>query len=174
MASSSGCATWRRGNMSLSEPATTDGMPEPLEVRDVDLGDVSELRARVLRSHMPGTPAAAPSDDLADTWLLGAFRGERLVGTVTAFPEEAPGHPGIPAQRFRFMAVELSEQGSGVGTALLNAVVAGARARGSRLLWANGRDSALDFYTRLGFEVVGEGFSDTTSLLPHHVVIRDL
>ncbi|MDQ6856090.1 MAG: GNAT family N-acetyltransferase [Candidatus Dormibacteraeota bacterium] len=148
--------------------------PQAIVVRDVQLADVTDLRARVLRSHMPDTPAVAPTDELPDTWHLGAFRGQRLIGTVTAFAEEAPGHPGIPAQRFRFMAVEPSEQGGGAGTSLMAELMAGARARGSRLLWAHGRDTALAFYTGLGFEVVGEAFMDTTSHLPHHVVIRDL
>jgi GNAT superfamily N-acetyltransferase len=160
--------------LSPSDLTAADDAPEPVEVRDVDLTEITDLRARVLRSHLPGTPASAPSDDLPDTWHLGAFRGDRLVGTVTAFPEAAPDHPGVHAQRFRFMAVEPSEQGSGAGTALMNEVVEGARARGSRLLWANGRDSALDFYTKLGFTVVGDGFTDGISHLPHHVVIRDL
>ena len=98
----------------------------------------------------------------------------RLVGVVTAFAEDAPGHPGVPAQRFRFMAVEPSEQGGGAGRALMTEVVARARTRGNRLLWANGRDTALDFYTRLGFNVVGEGFTDRTSQLPHHLVLLEL
>jgi GNAT superfamily N-acetyltransferase len=160
--------------MSASDPAAADDRAEPLEVRDVELAAITALRARVLRSHLPGTPALAPSDDLPDTWHLGAFRDGHLVGTVTAFAEEAPGHPGVPAQRFRFMAVEPSAQGSGAGTTLMHEVVAGARARGARLLWAHGRDSALDFYVRLGFRVVGDAFNDATSHLPHHVVIRDL
>jgi GNAT superfamily N-acetyltransferase len=80
----------------------------------------------------------------------------------------------VPAQRFRFMAVEPSEQGSGAGTALMIEVRARARARGDRLLWANGRDTALDFYVRLGFEVVGDSFTDATSNLPHHVVVLAL
>lgn len=174
MASSNGCATWPPASMSPSEPVAAGPGTAPLEMRDVTLAEIGDLRARVLRSHLPGTPASAPSDNLPQTWHVGAFRGAQVVGTVTAFPEPAPGHPGTPAHRFRFMAVEPSEQGTGVGTALMNEVVAGARARGSRLLWANGRDSALEFYTGLGFEVVGEGFNDTTSHLPHHVVIRDL
>ncbi len=158
-------------------PPDTEPAPEaqePLEVRDVEVAQVADLRTRVLRSHMPGTPARAATDDLPSTVHLGAFRGDRLVGAVTVFAEEAPGHPGTPAQRFRFMAVEPSAQGTGTGTALMNEVIARARARDIRLLWANGRDSALDFYRRLGFEAVGDGFADSPSLLPHHVVIRPL
>lgn len=145
-----------------------------IEVREVDLAATRDLRARVLRNHLPGLPSEAASDRLPGTWHLGAFRGDRLVGVVTGCPEDAPGHPGVPAQRFRFMAVEPSEQGGGAGRALMGEVIQRARSRGDRLLWANGRDTALDFYTRLGFRVVGEGFTDTTSRLPHHVVLLEL
>ena len=160
--------------MSRPEPTPTGSAADLVEVRDIELAATKDLRARVLRSHLPGAPATAASDDLPDTWHLGAFRGERLVGVVTVFPEAAPGHPGVAAQRFRFMAVEPSEQGRGCGTALMNEVIARARARADRLLWANGRDTALDFYVRLGFEVVGDSFTDTTSHLPHHVVVLGL
>ena len=83
-------------------------------MREVELSETKDLRACV-RNHIPGLPAHAASDDRPDTWHLGAFRGDRLVGVVTVFPQEAPGHPDVPAQRFRFMAVEPAEQGSGAG-----------------------------------------------------------
>lgn len=160
--------------MSRPELRATGSATDRVEVRDIELAATRDLRARVLRSHLPGAPAHAASGDLPDTWHLGAFRGDRLVGVVTVFPQEAPGHPDVAAQRFRFMAVEPSEQGRGAGTALINEVIARARARGDRVLWANGRDTALDFYVRLGFEVVGESFTDATSHLPHHVVVLGL
>lgn len=145
-----------------------------LEVRDVALEATIDLRTRVLRNHVPGTPATTPRDELPGTWHLGAFLGVRLVGVVSGFAEDVPEHRAVPAQRFRFMAVDPSEQGRGVGAALMREVIARARARGDCLLWANGRDSALAFYQRLGFEVVGDGFTDSTSKLPHHVVILAL
>jgi GNAT superfamily N-acetyltransferase len=152
----------------------TDRAAPAIEVREVDLAATTDLRTRVLRNHLPGLPVEAASDGLPSTWHLGAFRGDRLVGVVSGFAEDAPGHPGVPAQRFRFMAVEPSEQGGGAGRALMAAVIQRARSRGVALLWANGRDTALDFYTRLGFRVVGEGFTDATSQLPHHVVLLEL
>jgi GNAT superfamily N-acetyltransferase len=148
--------------------------PHGIAVREIALEATTDLRVRVLRSHLPEASATSAQDALPGTWHLGAFRDHRLVGVVSGFPEEAPGHPGVPAQRFRFMAVEPAEQGSGVGAALLGEVVARARDRGDRLLWANGRDTALRFYSRLGFETVGEGFDDSISKLPHHVVILAL
>ena len=145
-----------------------------VEVRDVRLADTIDLRQRVLRNHIPGLGASAATDDLPGTWHLGAFRDGRLVGVVTAFAEQLPGRPGVAAVRFRFMAVDPSEQGQGAGRALMQAVVARARSDGARVLWANGRDTALCFYTRIGFEVVGESFIDGTSQLPHHVVVLEL
>ncbi|GAC1579236.1 MAG: hypothetical protein NVS3B18_12950 [Candidatus Dormibacteria bacterium] len=147
---------------------------QPIDVREIELAATTDLRARVLRNHLPGLPADAASDRLPTTWHLGAFRGGRLLGVVTGFPEDAPGHPGVPAQRFRFMAVEPSEQGGGVGRALMAEVIDRARRRGDHLLWANGRDTAIDFYTRLGFEAVGQSFVDTLSQLPHTVVLLQL
>jgi GNAT superfamily N-acetyltransferase len=145
-----------------------------IEVREIELAATRDLRTRVLRNHLPGLPAEARSDELGSSWHLGAFRGQRLVGVVSGFAEDAPGHRGTPAQRFRFMAVEPSEQGAGTGTALMAEVIARARRRGDRLLWANGRDTALDFYTRLGFSVVGASFMDQVSELPHHLVLLEL
>lgn len=146
----------------------------PLAVRDLSLDAATDLRTRVLRNHLPRVPATAPSDALPGAWHLGAYRDGRLVGVVSGFAEDAPDQSGVPAQRFRFMAVEPSDQGRGVGAALMREVIARARARGDRLLWANGRDTALAFYARLGFDVIGESFTDSTSQLPHHVVILSL
>jgi GNAT superfamily N-acetyltransferase len=150
------------------------GATGAVEVRDIDLAATRDLRMRVLRSHLPDAPASSPRDPLPGTWHLGAFRDGRLVGVISGFAEDAPGHPGVPAQRFRFMAVDPEAQGTGVGAALLGEVIARARARADRILWANGRDTALPFYARLGFEVVGDGFHHTTSQLPHHVVLLTL
>ena len=149
-------------------------MSPPVTVRDVRLAETLDLRQRVLRDHLPGLGATSASDDLPQTWHLGAFRDGKLLGVVSGFADEAPGRPGVAAQRFRFMAVDPEAQGTGVGRALMTEVITRARHLGAALLWANGRDTALGFYTGMGFAVVGEGFSDTTSQLPHHVVMLEL
>lgn len=151
-----------------------DGRSGAVEVRVVDLATTLDLRRRVLRSHLPGAPATAPTDELAGTWHLGAFRDQTLVGVITGFDQEAPGLPGRAAERFRFMAVEPSQQGTGVGRTLIAEVAARARERAIHVLWAHGRDSALDFYRSLGFAVVGPAFDDPVSLLPHRVVMLEL
>ena len=58
------------------------------------------------------------------------------------------------------MAVEPDHAGRGLGATLLAAGLDRAFAAGAETVWANARDTALDFYRRHGFEVVDDGFLD--------------
>lgn len=140
---------------------------------EVEAGATHDLRRRVLRAHLLGAAVDYPEDALAGTVHVGVEDdGGVLVAAATVFPEPTPHRPGIRAARLRGMAVEPGCQGTGVGARLLDALVVRARADGYRVLWANGRDSALGFYRGHGWEVVGEGFMSIG--LPHHVVLLDL
>jgi GNAT superfamily N-acetyltransferase len=72
------------------------------------------------------------------------------------------------------MATLQSAQSRGVGASLVAAGLDHARSIGAELVWANARDAALAFYVREGFSVVGDGFVDAATQLPHHVVIISL
>ena len=144
-----------------------------LRVVELDGPATHDLRRRVLRAHMPGASVGFPEDTLPGTVHLGVTDEDgSVVAIATLTPEPTPRRPGATALRLRGMAVDPERQGAGVGTLLLDAVVARAKADGHRVLWANGRDAALGFYSRHGWAVEGEGF--TSVGLPHHVVILDL
>lgn len=142
-------------------------------VVELDAGATHRLRQTVLRAHLPEAGVENPEDDLPGTVHLGVVEEDgRLSAVATLFPEPTEHRPGWSGVRLRGMAVDPERQGHGLGSLLLDAVVDRARRDGHRVLWANGRDTALDFYTRRGWEVVGEGF--TSVGLPHHVVVLDL
>ena len=145
-----------------------------LELREVSAPETYELRHRVLRRDLAGAPVPVASDDDATALHLAIYSGERIVGVVRMSAEESPVRPGQPAVRFRGMAVDPAVQRNGVGSRLMTAVVERARAAGAHVVWANGRDTALGFYTGLGFAVVGGGFLDEVTRLPHHLVVLDL
>ena len=71
------------------------------------------------------------------------------------------------------MAVEPDCQGQGVGRLVLDAVVERCRDEGAAVVWANGRDTALAFYERYGFAVIGDAFNEANGI-SHHVVLLDL
>jgi GNAT superfamily N-acetyltransferase len=123
-----------------------------------------ELRGRVLREGRPHE--GFPEDDQPGTFHLVARLDDRLVG-VASFIRR-----GDDTWQLRGMAVEPDVRGRGVGRAIVTAGIERLQASGARQLWANGRDTALAFYERVGFQVVGEG--TVLHGLPHHRIELDL
>jgi N-acetylglutamate synthase-like GNAT family acetyltransferase len=72
------------------------------------------------------------------------------------------------------MAVDDTLQTSGLGKHLIDAGVQLAQQRGAQLVWARARDTAVGFYEKCGFTVLGDGFIDEPTGMPHHIVVRDI
>jgi GNAT superfamily N-acetyltransferase len=142
------------------------------EIQRIAAAETYYLRALVLRD---GDLAAArvPDDDLPGAWHLGARHSGELVGVASFYPRQCPLAAAVAAVQLRFMAVSPAMQGRGVGRQLLDHARRVLRKQKTGILWANGRDTALDFYTRFGFVVVGDGFIHEPGL-PHHLIILDL
>lgn len=135
---------------------------------------IHDLRVRVLRRGTPATDARYGEDALPDAVnLCIVFDGEP-VATSTWFARECPGRPGVAAVQLKGMAVDDALQGTGLGARLIAAGAAHARGTGAAVVWARARDTALSFYERCGFEVEGEGFIDTPTGMPHHIVVLAL
>jgi thiamine transport system ATP-binding protein len=141
---------------------------DALVVEEVPAAATHDLRRRVLRNGTPSQELNYGQDDAPGTVHLAARRGPTLVGVSTWAAEGWPDRPDVPAVRLRGMAVEPGLQNSGIGAALVRAGLERAWARGADLVWASARDSALGFYLRLGFTVVGEEFTDAATGLAHH------
>lgn len=145
-----------------------------MHVVEIDAEATHDLRRRVLRDDRPDADVHFPEDDAPGTFHLGAVAEEGAVLAVASFtPEGTPHRPTSRCVRVRGMAVEPGVQGTGVGRLLLEAAVDHLRREGFEVLWANGRDSVLGFYERLGWQVLGVGFTTVTGI-PHHVVLIDL
>lgn len=116
-----------------------------------------------------------PEDDLPEAFHPAVLDiGGRVVAVATVSPAPTALRPGAAAWRLRGMAVEPELQGRGAGTLLLEAVVARARVAGVEVLWADARDSAVEFYRRRGWSVEGEGYLTPATGIPHHTVVLDL
>ena len=102
-------------------------------------------------------PAERAARDLVEALargdlVLGAFRGEELLGFAWVLPRGAFGrHPYL-----RLLAVAPSAQGGGVGARLLEAAEARcAPARQMLLMVSDFNQGAQRFYRRQGYEQVG-------------------
>lgn len=146
--------------------------PAELAYRPAELGELRELRYRLLRPHQRPSDLVYDGDDDPDALHLGAFDGERLVGIASVAPD--PSEPWAPgAWRLRGMATEPGVRGRGVGGELLERCMEHAAERGAALVWCNARVRAEPFYRRHGFEPVGEVF-DVPPIGPHVRMVRRL
>ena len=146
-----------------------------MSVEQVPVEDIYELRFEVLRRDTPSDNVRFAQDEDPETRHL-AVRDENgtVVAASTWSPRPFPDRPDAPAVQLRGMAVSADHRGRGLGAAMIAAGLADARRRGAGLVWANARDSALDFYVANGFTVVGDGFRTTDTDLPHHRIIQQL
>jgi GNAT superfamily N-acetyltransferase len=139
-------------------------------VRVADAAEIRALRMAVLRPGWPVTPS--DYDELPATRHVAAFDGDRVVACASVFPSPYQGIPN--AWQLRGMAVAPDRQGTGLGAQVLLGAIDLVRVAGAPLLWANARVSALGFYERLGFDVVGQEFAHGPLELPHKVIVLTL
>ena len=159
---------------------TTDPSPANVNgaefvVVEVDAAETHALRRFVLRRGTPTDEVNFANDRQPGTRHL-AIRDAAgdVIATSTWFESTAPTSPDARAVQLRAMAVHDDYRGRGLGAILIAAGAAHAATIGADLVWANARDSALGFYQRQGFEVVGDGFLTDDTRLPHHVIVRRL
>ena len=124
------------------------------------------LRAAVLRTPLGLSWMSSDFEAEDVSYHLGAFRGERLVGTLILRPREA----GV--LQMRQVAVAPDEQGHGVGAALVRYAEQVAAARGYLTIAANARMAVIGFYRKLGYRVVGESFVQVG--IPHVPITKAL
>lgn len=132
------------------------------------------LRVRVLRKGTPATHAHYPEDEYDDVVHYGIVHDDIVIATSTWFTKECPERVGVLAMQLKGMAVDDTLQTSGLGKQLIDAGLQLAQQNKAQVVWARARDTAVGFYEKCGFAVVGEGFIDEPTGMPHHIVVRDI
>jgi GNAT superfamily N-acetyltransferase len=132
------------------------------------------LRTAVLRDGDPARSVDFDGDHLDSTVHFGVLVDGDLIATSTWLWRPHPDHPYVIGVQLRGMATAVDHQSRGIGGLLVTHGVGAAGDRGAGLVWARARDAALDFYLRHEFVVIGPGYVDLTTGLPHHDVVRHL
>ena len=145
-----------------------------VEIRQVQVTDILDLRMAILRDGTPSQNPRYPEDDDADSVHLAALRHDEVIATSTWLPRPWGLEPTALATQLRGMAVAKAHQSSGIGGVLLHAGIDLARESGSRFVWARARDTAIRFYEKHGFRVVGDQFIDESTGVGHHLVVLEV
>lgn len=131
------------------------------------------LRHAVLRPHQTLAHCVYQGDEEPQSAHFGVVLEGKIVGVASIYNQREDGTPDPFSWRLRGMANREDVRGRGYGLALIEACVRHATDQGGLRLWCNARTTAVGFYQRAGFEVVGEEF-DLPGLGPHRVLERSL
>jgi len=137
--------------------------------------ELYDLRRRVLRGNSPTADVGDPNDHHDEALHVAGTLDGRAVCCASVYPSTSPLHPELPTYQLRYVATDFDVQGQGWGAKLMAALEDLVRERGVVELWANGRDTALGFYRRLGWHTIpgSEHLSPYTGL-PHTVIWKSL
>ena len=130
------------------------------------------IRQDVLRPGRPKKECIFDGDDAPQTFHLGAFTDETLVGIASFVVDNNPYFSG-KQYRLRGMAVLPEYRGKGFGKELVAFGEKLIQEKGFDVLWFNAREVALNFYSRLGFISKGEPFEIST-VGTHYVMYKKL
>jgi GNAT superfamily N-acetyltransferase len=145
-------------------------------IRIAEAGDLRALaRLRALWSDHPAPDAAfeqrmaawlAAEGERRTTWL--ADLADAAIGMASLFEYRRMPRPGRPDSRWGYLSnmfVREEFRNRGIGSALLDAIVSTAQARGYARLVLSPSLPALPFYKRAGFVVPDEAVGDQNRLL---------
>lgn len=135
-----------------------------IEIKQIAFGDEDykkeiELRYKVLRQPLGLNYTEEQLAAEKDEFHFTAFDGDKLVGCLLM---KAIDKDEI---KMRQVAVDESYQGKGVGKALVLYSEKFAAENGFSLITLHARKTAVPFYEKLGYEIVGDEFTEVT--LPH-------
>ncbi len=136
----------------------------------VDVGEVVDLRHRVLRAGMVREAAIFLGDEAEDSVHFAAYGEDgRVVGCLTLHLNEWEGER---AYQVRGMAADAGLQRRGVGRELMKVAEGFVVGKGVRVMWCNARVPAVGFYERVGWRVVSGEFEVPTAGLHVRMVWR--
>jgi ribosomal protein S18 acetylase RimI-like enzyme len=142
-----------------------------MPLKEIDFGtkeyeQMLELRYEVLRKPLGLSFTDNEMERSKSDILVGCFDDDELQGCCMITDK------GDGVAKLRQMAVRKSYQGTGIGRELLLYCETIARAKGFKKMIMHARTSAIGFYEKLGYNIVGEEFTEVT--IPHYVMEKEL
>lgn len=125
-----------------------------------------KLRNEILRQPLG---LSFTPDELAkekEDILIGAFDEEDMLACCMLTKA------GNDSLRLRQMAVQNNLQGKGIGASMMNFAEILTRDKGYKKIIMHARETATGFYEKLGYNVVGDKFTEVT--IPHYVMEKKL
>lgn len=142
-----------------------------MALKQIDHGSKEYLQMVNLRNEILRKPLGLTltEEELAkekDDILIGAFDDDEMLACCMLSKADNS------SLRLRQMAVQNNLQGKGIGASMMNFAELLSRDKGYKKVIMHARETAVGFYEKLGYKVVGDKFTEVT--IPHYVMEKKL
>jgi predicted GNAT family N-acyltransferase len=127
-------------------------------IKEITFQETFLVRHPVLRTGKPIESCYFKDDELATTKHFGLFKNDTLVGVASLFEEKNTLFSDVNQMQLRGMAILNTHQKQGLGEKLVIFCEAYLKSKNKSLIWFNAREIAVPFYTKLGFQVIGDSY----------------
>lgn len=131
------------------------------------------VRQPVLRPGKPIESCHFEGDDLHTTIHFGLYKDSVLVGVVSVFEAKNNHFESETQYQVRGMAILDSEQQKGYGNFLMAEVEKLAQDNKVNIIWFNARESAVNFYKKLDYQIFGTAF-DVVGIGTHYIMWKQI
>ncbi len=131
------------------------------------------VRHIVLRAGKPIESCQFQGDELETTNHFGYYINNQIIGVISIFEINNKQFLVQKSFQIRGMAVLPSFQKQGIGEALVKESEKFCTTQKANLIWFNARTTAVGFYQKMGYEIVGSEF-EINEVGPHFLMFKYL
>jgi len=142
-----------------------------IEIKKITAFDTIIVRHPILRPGKPIETCHFKGDDLLTTVHFGLYVENQLVAVISAFKVQNKLFSEENQYQIRGMAVLEEFQKMGFGEELLKHCENKIKLKKGNLIWFNARETAVGFYKKSGYEIIGGQF-EITDVGPHYVLFK--
>jgi predicted GNAT family N-acyltransferase len=140
-------------------------------LKQIDYGSEEYIKMVALRNQILRKPLGLEysDDELAQEkkeTLIAAFEEDEILGCCVL------SNIGNGRFRLRQMAVKNEVQGKGIGASIMSFAETIAKDKGFKFMVLHARETAVGFYEKFGYKVVGDVFIEVN--LPHYLMEKEL
>jgi len=145
----------------------------PYTIQKIIAQDTYPVRHQVLRSGKPIESCQFQGDELETTHHLGYYLNKQIIGVISLFEIDNNHFLAQKSIQIRGMAVLPSFQKQGIGKVLVSEAEKFSVIQKVDLIWFNARTTAVGFYKKMGYEIVGTEF-EIKEVGPHFLMYKNL
>lgn len=144
---------------------------DKFNIKQVSVEEIYAIRQQVLRPEKPIETCFFDQDKHPDSFHLGAFLNEQLIGVASILKDYSQDFKGSNQYRLRGMAVLPAFRKKQLGATLLQKAEKDCFQKKADLLWFNAREKVVPFYQKYDFQKKGVLFS-IPSVGPHRLMFK--